>query len=62
MLAGQYSDTMVVMNNGEVIAQGSPQQALTKEVLAAAYGIDVEIWDDPRSDAPVIVPRGVLRD
>ena len=51
---------MVVMNNGEVIAQGTPRQALTKEVLAAAYGIDVEIWDDPRGDSPVIVPRGVL--
>lgn len=60
MLAGQYSDTMVVMNNGEVIARGTPRQALTKEVLAAAYGIDVDIWEDPRSDAPVIVPRGVL--
>ena len=62
MLAGQFSDTMVVMNNGEIIARGTPQQALTKEVLAAAYGIDVDIWEDPRSDAPVIVPRGVLRD
>ena len=52
MLAGQYSDTRAVMNNGEVIARGTPKEALRKDILAATYGIDVEIWDDPFSDAP----------
>ena len=61
MLAGQYSDTRAVMNNGEVIARGIPKEALRKDILATAYGIDVEIWDDPFSDAPVIVSRAVLK-
>ena len=49
------------MNNGEVIARGIPKEALRKDILATAYGIDVEIWDDPFSDAPVIVSRAVLK-
>lgn len=60
MLAGMYSDTLVVMKQGQIVAQGSPQEALTPEVLAEAYGLDAEVWNDPRGSSPVIVPRGVL--
>ncbi|AKK12018.1 ABC transporter ATP-binding protein [Corynebacterium uterequi] len=60
MLAGQYSDTMVVMKGGEIIARGTPRKTLTPEVLADAYGLRAEAWEDPRGQAPVIVPRGTI--
>lgn len=60
MLAGMFSDTMVVMKDGRVIAQGTPGEALTPEVLARAYGLRAEVWDDPAGVSPVIVPRGVV--
>ncbi|WKS65727.1 ABC transporter ATP-binding protein [Corynebacterium accolens] len=60
MLAGHYSDSMVVMKAGDIIACGAPKQALAPKVLAQAYGIEAEAWDDPLGDAPIIVPRRVL--
>lgn len=60
MLAGMFSDTMVVMKDGRLLAQGSPAEALTPEVLARAYGLRAEVWEDPAGAAPVIVPRGVV--
>ncbi|WJY67332.1 ABC transporter ATP-binding protein [Corynebacterium auris] len=61
MLAGMFSDTLVVMRGGHILAHGTPKQALTTEVLAEAYGLRAEVWDDPAGSAPVIVPRGTVR-
>lgn len=61
MLAGMFSDTMVVMRDGTIVAQGAPKQTLIPEVLAQAYGLRAEVWDDPAGHAPVIVPRGTVR-
>lgn len=60
MLAGHYSDSMVVMKAGDIIARGAPKQALSPKVLAQAYGIEAEAWEDPLGDAPIIVPRRVV--
>lgn len=59
-LAGAFSDTMIVLKDGQKLAQGSPREALTEEVLRDAYGLKAEVWDDPRGDSPIIVPRGVI--
>ena len=61
MLAGMFSDTMVVMRDGAIVAHGTPKQALTAEVLAQAYGLRAEVWEAPAGVAPVIVPRGTVR-
>ncbi|MEJ5929159.1 ABC transporter ATP-binding protein [Corynebacterium sp. H128] len=60
MLAGTYSDELVLMKEGSVLAHGSPLSVLTADNLAQAYGLRAEIWDDPASASPVIVPRGVV--
>ncbi|MBF0581438.1 ABC transporter ATP-binding protein [Corynebacterium sp. ED61] len=60
MLAGQYSDRLVVMKGGRQIVTGSPTEALTSSVLQEAYGLNAEVWEDPRGNSPVIVPRGTL--
>lgn len=60
MLAGMFSDKMVVLKEGRVLAQGSPSEALTPDVLARAYGLRAEVWKDPAGVAPVIVPRGTV--
>lgn len=57
MLAGSFSDRVVVMRQGQQIAAGSPAEALRPDVLRGAYGLEAEVWEDPRGGAPVIVPR-----
>ena len=61
-LAGMFSDQVAVMKAGQIIAKGSPREALTEDVLASAYGLNAEIWEDPVGGTPIIVPRGTAGD
>lgn len=58
MLAGMFSDRMVMMRDGAVNCDGSPAEVLTPANLEAVYGLDAEIIDDPQGGCPIIVPRG----
>ena len=59
-LAGQFSDAVVVMKDGRIIARGTPREALTEPVLAQAFGLRADVWEDPVTHAPLIVPREAL--
>lgn len=43
--AYRYSDEVLLMNEGQVIAQGSPQQVMTQEQLSTIYNTDIETYD-----------------
>lgn len=58
MLAGMFSDRMVMMRDGAVKCDGSPAEVLTPDTLEAVYGLDAEIIEDPQGGCPIIVPRG----
>lgn len=60
MLAGMYSDTLVLMKKGTVISTGPSEEVLTEENLAAVYGLRAEVWPNPHGSGPVIVPQGVV--
>ncbi|WP_368497781.1 ABC transporter ATP-binding protein [Herbiconiux sp. A18JL235] len=55
-LAGRFSDRLVVVGRGRVIADGSPWEVLTPEVLKAAFVLDAMVVEDPASGTPLIVP------
>ena len=57
-LAGRYSDRLVVVGDGGVIADGVPWEVLTPEVLQRAFGLDAMVIPDPSSGTPLVVPRG----
>lgn len=42
-LAARWSDTIVVLHNGKVEAQGTPAVALTPDLLARVYGIAARV-------------------
>ncbi len=42
-LAGRYSDRLAVLKSGRLYAMGSPAEVLTAEVIAEAFGLEVEI-------------------
>lgn len=58
MLASSYSDRILVLDQGSIIADGTPREALTADTLAETYRLRADVLDDPRGSAPVIVPRG----
>ncbi|MFJ8146326.1 ABC transporter ATP-binding protein [Streptomyces sp. NPDC096048] len=57
-LATRYSDNLVVMREGAVLAQGHPRDVITAELLHEAFGLRAKVIDDPVGDRPLIVPIG----
>ncbi|MFI2780426.1 ABC transporter ATP-binding protein [Streptomyces sp. ALB3] len=57
-LATRYSDHLVVMRAGAVLAQGHPRDVITAELLQEAFGLRAKVIEDPVGDRPLIVPIG----
>jgi iron-siderophore transport system ATP-binding protein len=55
-LAARYSDVIVVMKDGAVVAEGPPVAVFTPAMLAETFGLDAEVLPDPRTGLPIVVP------
>ena len=53
-LAARYCDKVCLLNEGSVIAMGEVEQVLTKDLLSASYGIDVDV--DLTRQPPIVLP------
>ena len=42
-LAAQYADRVVLLDDGRVVADGTPEAVLTEELLAVHYGVPVRV-------------------
>ncbi|HEX7163038.1 MAG TPA: ABC transporter ATP-binding protein [Trebonia sp.] len=54
-VAGQYADTLVMLDGGEVVASGSPQTVLTAALIESVYAAKVHVITG-RDGHPVIAP------
>lgn len=54
-LAGQYAERLLLLDHGEVVAEGTPSEALTPELLATHYAARTSILRSP-DGTPVIAP------
>ncbi|MEU4646915.1 ABC transporter ATP-binding protein [Nocardia fluminea] len=57
-LAIRYSDELVVMRAGAIVARGKPADIITAELLAEVFGLEATVLTDPVSGRPMIVPIG----
>ena len=55
-LAGRYSDRLVVVGEGRVLADGTPWEVLTPATLKRAFDLDAIVIADPSSGTPLVVP------
>ncbi len=55
-LAARFSDRLVVLGRGRVLADGSPWQVLTPELLSDAFDLDALVIPDPCTGSPLVVP------
>ena len=53
--AAAFADRVVVIADGHVQAAGSPQEVLTRELIARVWQVDAEVLLRPGSDRPLIV-------
>lgn len=59
-LAARYSDFLLAMKDGEIYHFGTSKEVLTKEMLAACFGIDGQIETDKRTGKPVCVSYDLI--
>jgi len=55
-LASIFSDEIILINKGEVVSKGTPWQVISKENIKDVYNISVEIFENPISKCPYIIP------
>ncbi|MBF6346798.1 ABC transporter ATP-binding protein [Nocardia cyriacigeorgica] len=57
-LAIRYSDQLIVMREGRIIAKGAPADIIDAELLREVFGLEATVLEDPMSGRPMIVPIG----
>lgn len=57
-MAIRYSDRLVVMHDGRIVAQGSPMDIIDADLLARVFGLRAQVHEDPVSGRPMVVPIG----
>lgn len=55
-LAAQYSDRMIFLNNGKIVEDDSPWEALNSELIEDVYGFKTFIEKHPKHQYPVVYP------
>ena len=58
-LAARYSDELIAMRDGRIVAQGAPRDIVTPQLIRDVFDVDAHVIDDPDTGAPVIIPRTV---
>ena len=57
-LSARYADHLVALRGGTIVAEGSPRDVVTEEVVREVFGLDNRVIDDPVSHTPLVVPVG----
>lgn len=55
-IAAEYSDELILLDEGEIVAIGTPEQVLSSENLEKVYKIKVSISKNPYTNKPLIIP------
>ncbi|MCI4365159.1 MAG: ABC transporter ATP-binding protein [Thermoplasmata archaeon] len=59
-LAARFSDRIVVLSRGRRVADGSPKDVLSEDLLARVWGVDADLAVDSRSGLPYLLPRRLI--
>jgi iron complex transport system ATP-binding protein len=56
-LAAGYCDRVVALEDGRVIAEGTPQAVVTEDLLREIYGVEAEVRPDDVTGRPTVLLR-----
>jgi len=54
-LAARFSDCLIAVRNGKIVAEGTAEEIMVPEVLSDTFEIDAEIVRDPRTGKPACI-------
>lgn len=55
-LSAIFSDQIILINKGQLIANGSPSEVINKTNIKNVYNLSVEVLENPISKCPYIIP------
>ncbi|MEM7034621.1 MAG: ABC transporter ATP-binding protein [Chloroflexota bacterium] len=58
--AARYSQRMVVLQEGQIVADGEPTTVLNPDLLAGVFNVKANIITDPASNTPVCLPYATV--
>ncbi len=56
--ASRFSDNILAMKTGKVVASGTPKEVITSENLCEVFGIDAELIEDRETGRPMYLTYG----
>ncbi|HEY0277081.1 MAG TPA: ABC transporter ATP-binding protein [Solirubrobacterales bacterium] len=56
--ACRYATHVIAMADGRVVAQGTPREVVTAELVGDVFGLPAHVLDDPIAGTPLVVPSG----
>lgn len=57
--ASRYADHVVAIAGGAVVAEGTPREVVTPDVLRTVFAIEADIVPDPRTGHPICIPQAL---
>ncbi|WP_027630475.1 ABC transporter ATP-binding protein [Ruminiclostridium cellobioparum] len=57
-LSARYADYLFALRKGKLIAEGTPSDIITEELIKQVFDLDCQVIRDPVSASPFIVPKG----
>ncbi|MEM7336972.1 MAG: ABC transporter ATP-binding protein [Chloroflexota bacterium] len=59
--AARYSNRMIVLREGSIVADGPPTEILTADLVADVFNVRANIVKDPDSGSPVCLPYATVQ-
>lgn len=56
-MAARYADHLVAMRDGQIVAQGSPHEIVTADMVREVFGVDATVITDPVTGSPLVLPH-----
>ena len=48
-MASRFCDRLVLLQEGRVLAEGTPEEVLTPKLIAQAFGVNAAVYRDPHT-------------
>lgn len=59
-LAARYSDHLVLLKDGVVFREGSPDEVITEDNIQKAYGVEVHVHVSSKTGTPMVLPLAAV--
>lgn len=56
-LASEFCDRLIVLRQGQIVADGTPTEVITPALLARVFGLDAWVRVNPATGRPHVLPR-----